>query len=184
MRRILSPVPIAVIVAVLALLALLVYGIAANQEDRGIESALARGEREPAPALTLPRLDGRGRGSLADYRGKVVVLNIWASWCEPCRTESPLLERWHRRISRRGGTVLGIDVLDVTSDAREFIREFRLTYPLLRDKGGETIESLGVSAYPETFVIDRRGRIAATRRGPVDERFMRRHLPRLLREPS
>ena len=78
-----------------------------------------RGERPAAPALRCRRSTGSGRGSLADYRGKVVVLNFWASWCEPCRTESPLLERWHRRLAARGGTVLGVDVLDVSSDARD-----------------------------------------------------------------
>ena len=63
-------------------------------------------------------MGGGGDASLADYRGKVVVLNFWASWCEPCKAESPLLERWHRRISSRGGTVLGVDMLDITDDAR------------------------------------------------------------------
>ena len=184
MRRVLSPVPVAVILVVAALIGLLAYGLDSNEPDRGIERALARGERKPAPQIELPRLSGQGRESLAEYRGKVVVLNFWASWCEPCRTESPLLQRWHERISRRGGTVLGVDVLDVTSDARAFVREYRLTYPMLRDRAGDALEEFGVVAYPETFVVDRRGRIAAGRRGPVDEAFMRRHVDRLLRERS
>ena len=184
MRRVLSPLPIATIVAVAALLGLLAYGLSSNEPDRGIERALARGERKPAPAIELPRLSGGGRSSLADYRGKVVVLNFWASWCEPCRTESPLLQRWHERIARRGGTVLGVDVLDVSSDARAFAREYRLRYPMLRDRSGDALDDFGVVAYPETFVIDRRGRIAASRRGPVDEAFMRRHVAPLLGERS
>jgi cytochrome c biogenesis protein CcmG, thiol:disulfide interchange protein DsbE len=177
-----SPVAITVIVAVVGLLALLAYGVSQNQPDRGIDRALARGERKPAPAFDLPRLHGGGRASLAAYRGKVVVLNFWASWCEPCRSESPLLERWHRRISRRGGTVLGVDVLDVASDARGFARQYRLSYPLLRDGDGNALGDWGVVAYPETFVLDRRGRIAANRRGPVDEAFMRERVAPLLRE--
>ena len=182
MRRLLSPLPIAVVCGLIALVALLGYGLSSEQPDRDIEQALAQGERRPAPEVELPRLEGGGTGSLADYRGKVVVLNYWASWCKPCREESPLLERWHRRIVPRGATVLGVDVLDVTSDAREFIREFRLSYPMLRDRDGETQRRFGVVAYPETFVIDRRGRIAASRRGPVDERFMRERVAPLLRE--
>jgi cytochrome c biogenesis protein CcmG, thiol:disulfide interchange protein DsbE len=182
MRRVLSPIPIAVILGVAAIVGLLAYGLSSNEPDRGIEEALARGEREPAPRLELPRLSGGGTGSLSDYRGKVVVLNFWASWCEPCRAESPLLERWQRRMSDTGGTVLGVDVLDVSSDARDFVREYRLSYPMLRDGDGDTLGEFGVVAYPETFVIDRRGRIAAIRRGPVDERFLRRHVPRLLEE--
>jgi cytochrome c biogenesis protein CcmG, thiol:disulfide interchange protein DsbE len=184
MRRALSPTPVAAILVVAALIGLLAYGLSANEPDRGIDRAVARGDRKAPPALELPRLSGRGSGSLADYRGKVVVLNFWASWCVPCRKESPLLERWHRRLSRRGGTVLGVDVLDVTSDAQRFIREFGLTYPMLRDRDGDTIDDFGVAAYPETFVIDRRGRIAATKRGPVDDAYLRRQVLPLLKEPS
>src|SRR5215211_9467049 len=120
MRRLLAPVPIAVLTAIVALVALLAYGLASNEPERGVEQALLAGEREPAPKVDLPRLDGNGDGSLADYRGHVVVLNFWASWCEPCRAESPLLQRWHRRMEKDRGVVLGVDVLDVVSDAREF----------------------------------------------------------------
>jgi cytochrome c biogenesis protein CcmG, thiol:disulfide interchange protein DsbE len=180
MRRVFAPVPIAVICVVLALVGLLAYGLAQNEPDRRVEEALERGEREQAPALELPKLDGSGSGSLADYRGEVVVLNFWASWCEPCRKESPMLERWHRRMTERGGTVLGVDVLDVTGDAQDFIEEYGLSYPMLKDKDGSALESFGIVAYPETFVIDRDGRIAAVRRGPVDEPFMRAEVAPLL----
>jgi cytochrome c biogenesis protein CcmG, thiol:disulfide interchange protein DsbE len=184
MRRVLSPIPIAVILAGAALVGLLAYGLSANEPDRGIEHAIAKGERKPAPGIELPKLSGAGTGSLSGQRGKVVVLNFWASWCVPCRKESPLLERWHRRIAARGGTVLGVDVLDVSSDARAFARQYGLSYPMLRDKGGDTLDDFGVIAYPETFVIDRSGRIAASRRGPVDERFLRQRVLPLLRERS
>ena len=166
MRRVLSPVPIAVICVLLALFALLAYGLASNEPDRGVEEALGRGETEAAPDLELPKLGGGGDSSLADYRGKVVVLNFWASWCEPCKAESPLLERWHQRISARNGTVLGVDMLDITEDAQDFIDEYDLTYPMLKDKDGHGIETFGVVQYPETFVIDPDGHITAVRRGP------------------
>jgi cytochrome c biogenesis protein CcmG/thiol:disulfide interchange protein DsbE len=180
MRRVLSPVPIAVICVLVALFALLAYGLASNEPDRGVEEALGRGEAEPAPVLELPRLGGGGTGSLADYRGKVVVLNFWASWCKPCRAESPLLERWHRRMTGRGGTVLGVDMLDVTEDAQDFIARYGLSYPMLKDRDGDGIEAFGVVQYPETFVIDRAGRIRAVQRGPVDEDFMRTRVEPLL----
>jgi cytochrome c biogenesis protein CcmG, thiol:disulfide interchange protein DsbE len=180
MRRVLSPVSIAVLGAVGALVALLVYGVVQSEPDRRFDDALARGERERAPALELPALDGRGLGGLADYRGQVVVLNFWASWCEPCRKESPLLERWYRRASGREATVLGVDALDVTADAREFIGEHGLSYPMLKDRDGDAMASYGVAQLPETFVIDRAGRIAAIRRGPVDEQFMEAEVEPLL----
>ena len=182
MRRLLSPVPIAVVGGIVALLALLAYGVSSTGHDASIEQALASGRRPPAPAVTLPRLEGGRKASLADFRGRVVVLNYWASWCDPCRAESPLLERWHRRIARRGGTVLGVDVLDVTSDAKAFVRRYGLTYPMLRDGEGATQRGFGVVAYPETLVLDRSGRIAAVERGPVDETFMRREVAPLLEE--
>jgi cytochrome c biogenesis protein CcmG, thiol:disulfide interchange protein DsbE len=182
MRRLLAPVPVAVISVVLALLALLAYGLASNEPDRGIEEALERGEREAAPELELPRLSGAGVRSLEDYRGRVVVLNFWASWCEPCREESPLLQRWHERLEDQGATVLGVDALDEIGRARSFVDEYGLTYPMLRDGEGSTRESFGILGFPETFVIDREGRIAAIARGPVDAEFMRERVAPLLRE--
>jgi cytochrome c biogenesis protein CcmG, thiol:disulfide interchange protein DsbE len=182
MRRLLSPVAIAVLCVLVALLALLAYGLSESEPDRRVEESLRSGERNPAPALELPRLSGVGAETLEDYRGNVVVLNFWASWCEPCRTESPLLQRWHKRMEKRQGTVLGVDVQDVTDDAREFIGRYRLTYPMLRDGEGLTRETFAIVGFPETFVLDRRGRITAVRRGPVDERFMRERVLPLLRE--
>jgi cytochrome c biogenesis protein CcmG/thiol:disulfide interchange protein DsbE len=177
----LSPFAVAAIVGVLALLGLLAYGLAASDPDSGIDDALTRGEPPNAPGFDLARLSGDGRERLSDYRGKIVVLNAWASWCKPCREESPLLQRWHERLERDGrGTVLGIDALDVDSDARAFVREYGLTYPMARDPEGGSLTDYGVVGYPETFVIDERGRIVDLRRGPVDERWMREHVAPLL----
>ena len=184
MRRLLAPVPIAVIGVILALVALLAYGLASNEPDRKIDDAVARGEREQAPHFELPRLSGKGKSSLADYRGRVVVLNFWASWCRPCRAESPLLQRWHRRISKMDGLVLGVDALDEIGKARAFVSEYGLTYPMLRDGPGDMREPYGLLGFPETFVIDRQGRIAAVQRGPVDDRFMRETVEPLLRQRS
>ena len=180
--RRLSPVVAAALLAAAALVGLLAYGVFVNQPKRGIDAALASGARPAAPDLTLPRLSGTGSVSLTAWRGKVVVLNYWASWCPPCRNESPLLERWQRRIAPRAGTVVGVDALDVTSDARAFIRRYGLSYPMLRDGDGHSQQRFGITGYPETFVIDRRGRIAALRRGTVDDAFMARSVLPLLRE--
>ena len=174
----------AVVLGVAAVLAVLVYGVASSGHSETIDDALADGRRVPAPALTLPRLASEASASLRDYRGRVVVLNFWASWCAPCRDESPLLQRWHERIRSRGGTVVGVNVLDVRSDASAFVEEHGLTYPMLRDGSSDSGEAFGVVGYPETFVIDRRGRIAAVTRGPVDESDLRRQVLPLLETKS
>ena len=173
-----------VLIGVGALIGLLVYGVKATGRGQTLDDAIAHGRRPVAPAVSLPRLEGGAKAALADYRGTVVVLNYWASWCTPCRQESPLLERWQRRLAKRGGTVVGIDSLDVTADARAFVREFGLTYPMLRDRDGETQRRFGVSGYPETLIVDRDGRIAALQRGPVDDAFLRRSVLPLLAEAA
>jgi cytochrome c biogenesis protein CcmG, thiol:disulfide interchange protein DsbE len=183
-RALVRPFPAAIVLALAAVLGVLAYGVTSSGQSETIDNALAEGRRVPAPALTLPRLERSAQASLSDYRGKVIVLNFWASWCAPCRDESPMLQRWHRRIESRGGTVLGVNVLDVSSDARAFVARYGLTYPMLRDGGGESVKEFGVIGYPETFAIDRRGRIVAVTRGPVDEADLRRQVLPLLEETS
>jgi len=181
MQRLRSPFVLAALIGVVALLGLLVYGLSQNGPDRGIEDSLAKGEREAAPDFDLPRLGGGAKRTLADYRGRVVVLNFWGSWCDPCRSESPLLQRWHKRISKDGrATVLGVDVLDNTPDATAFVHRYGLTFDQLKDSNDELRPQYGVAGVPETIVIDRRGRIAALKRGPVDDTFMRQKVLPLL----
>jgi cytochrome c biogenesis protein CcmG/thiol:disulfide interchange protein DsbE len=174
----------AVILAAALLVGLLAYGVAARRTDTTIDQATLAGRRIPAPTARLPVLGHPGQGSLADYKGKVVVLNFWASWCKPCTQELPLLERTQKAISGRGALVLGANYQDVSTSALGFVRRFKLTYPSLRDRDGRFADRYGSRAFPETFVIDRRGRIAAQRRGPVDQRWLDRTLAPLLRERS
>jgi cytochrome c biogenesis protein CcmG/thiol:disulfide interchange protein DsbE len=163
------------VLGALALVALLVYGVVGVGESTTLDDAVKRGERPAAPVRALPRLGG-GEGSLADFRGRPVVLNFWASWCEPCKDESPALMRAHRRLQRAGGTVLGVTVSDASGDSRRFAERYGLTYPSLRDIEDELGEDYGRTGVPETFVIDRGGRIAALSRGSVDDRWLDRAL--------
>jgi cytochrome c biogenesis protein CcmG/thiol:disulfide interchange protein DsbE len=174
----------AVILAAALLVGLLAYGVASRRADTSIDDAITAGRRIDAPTARLPLLGESGEGSLADYRGKVVVLNFWASWCKPCTEELPLLEKTHRAISGRDALVLGANYQDVSDNALGFVRRFKLTYPSLRDKDGEFADRYGSRAFPETFVVDRRGRIAAQRRGPVDQKWLDRTLPPLLGETA
>jgi cytochrome c biogenesis protein CcmG/thiol:disulfide interchange protein DsbE len=169
---------------VLALLALLAYGIAQNQTGQSIDSQLAAGKRPSPPDLKLPPLGGGAPVTLSSYRGKVVVLNFWASWCPPCKGEAPVLARWQPRLKARNGTIVGVDVLDVTSDAERFVTDHKLDFPHLRDQDGSRLKSFEVVGYPETIVLDRKGRIAATSRGAIDDRFFTQKVQPLLKEPA
>ena len=169
--------------AVLALLALLAYGIAQNGTSQSIDSQLAAGKRPAAPDVALrPLVGGDTPVPLDSYKGQVVVLNYWASWCPPCKGEAPILARWQDRLRPKNGTIVGVDVLDVSDDARKFIAEHGLRFPQLRDGDGSTLKRFEIVGYPETIVLDRRGRIAASARGPVDERFFDEHVVPLLKE--
>jgi cytochrome c biogenesis protein CcmG/thiol:disulfide interchange protein DsbE len=172
-KRPLMPLAIGVLGA--ALIGLLVYGISTQSPTRTLDEAIKRGLRPVAPsaATTLPLLSG-GKRSLASYRGKVVVMNFWASWCTPCREEAPILERTQQALVRQGGTVLGITFKDATSDSLEFVKQHRLTFPMLRDASGEFARSYGTNEIPETFVIDRYGHVVAISREEVSEAFLNR----------
>jgi cytochrome c biogenesis protein CcmG/thiol:disulfide interchange protein DsbE len=174
-----------VTIAAAALVGLLAYGLTTTGTDTTLDDAMARGERvEPPADAALPRLGGGGTASLADYKGKVVLVNVWASWCEPCRDELPLIEKAHKRLRSRGGTVLGIDVKENSGAALKAVDEFGLTFPNLRDRDGSFVRKWGQTGYPENFVIDRQGRVAAVRRYPVTQEWLDETLPPLLDEPA
>src|SRR5690348_452777 len=116
MRRLILPA--LVVAAAAALLALLAFGVAGQGTNTSIDAALARGTRPVVPEanVALPVLGAAGRRqTISDYRGKVVVLNVFASWCDPCKAEAPILERAQQQLAGRGGTVLGVTYLDNSS---------------------------------------------------------------------
>ena len=174
-----------VTIAAALLVGLLAYGLTTTGTDTTLDSAMARGERvDPPTEAKLPRLGGGGSASISDYRGKVVLVNVWASWCDPCRDELPLIEKAHERLAAHGGTVLGIDVKENSGGALEAVDKFGLSFPNLRDRDGSFVREWGQTGYPENYVIDRRGKVAAVRRLPVTQKWLDKTLPPLLGEAA
>jgi cytochrome c biogenesis protein CcmG, thiol:disulfide interchange protein DsbE len=169
-------VPIVVGLLAAALVGLLVYGVVHGGQDTTLDDAVKDGKRPDAPGLNIRRPllgDDGQRRSLADYRGQVVVLNFWASWCEPCRAEAPILQKTQARLTAaHAGTVLGATYNDAAADSTAFEREFKVSYPSLRDVGTDLADEYGTRALPETFVLDREGKVVAISRGQVTQKFL------------
>ena len=131
------------------------------------------GSASGTPAPPLPRdVLVPPRQTLASLHGRPAAVNFWASWCGPCREESPDLERLFRSLHGKAGLV-GVDYSDDPSSARSFIRQFRLTYPMLRDPDGKVGDRYGVSGLPMTAILDTRGQIAELLRGQQTEKSVR-----------
>lgn len=145
-------------IAVAGLLGFLTWGLV-NKGDAGLKTG------EPVPVATLPTLPPGGEGSLAEYRGQWVLLNVWASWCKPCRAESPALDSFEKRHGDQV-TVLGIDTRDLSDDAMKFLRQYDVTYDQLRDASGDYADDLKTTGVPESFLIDPDGNLVAHYPGP------------------
>jgi cytochrome c biogenesis protein CcmG/thiol:disulfide interchange protein DsbE len=152
--------------AVLAVVGLLAFGLLSKGT-----TTIAVGD--PVPDRVLPALPGPGHGSIDEHRGEWVLVNLWASWCIPCREEAPALERFYRQRDADGTTVVGINVQDNRDDAVAFLRDHPTTYPQLRSVGDERSSAFGSTGVPENFLVDPHGRLALIWRGPVDDSFLR-----------
>ena len=122
---------------------------------------------KPAPPFDLARVDAPGRVRSGDLAGRIVVVNFWASWCVPCREETPALETFYQRYQPDGVELIGIMYDDRRSDALAFRRELGGTWPIVDDPGGRVALDFGVRGVPETFVIDGQGTIMAKLIGAV-----------------
>lgn len=151
--------------AVLAVVGLLAFGLLSKGSAK-----IAVGE--PVPDRALPALPGPGLGSIGEYRGEWVLVNLWASWCVPCREEAPVLQRFYLAERGEDTTVLGINVQDNRDDALSFLRGHPTGYPQLRSVGDERSAAFGSTGVPENFLVDPRGRLALIWRGPVDKQFL------------
>ena len=177
---------IAGVLAAVAFVALLAYGLTTKATNSTIDDALSRGGLVAAPGFTLSSLaEGRDAGdawakaasdgdvSLSELRGTPLVLNFWASWCDPCRAEAKVLERAWKEQSGGDVLFLGLDAQDAREDARDFISQFGLTFPHVRDPGNDTQREWGVTGLPETYFIAADGTVVGHVIGTVDDGQLR-----------
>jgi len=163
--------------AAVPVLALLAYGFRVSPRD--IPSPLVG---RPAPVFALSTLEG-APVTLEGHRGKVLVVNFWASWCYPaCYEEAPVLERNWRGYRDRGVVVLGVGIQDKREAFEKFVKDFGLTFPTAQDLKGTVSVDYGVYGVPETFFVDRQGRIRVKHVGAVTDDVFRKAVDGLLAE--
>ena len=148
------------------LVLLLILGLINNEQNLSIDRQIGENKAVLAPDFTLPVLSAGGNvgpeGSqlaLSSLRGRPVIVNMWASWCDPCKDEAPILESLWKRYAAKGVVVLGVNTQDITSDAKAFIKRYGLTFPSVRDGSDRTKRKFETEGLPETFVIDPDGRM-------------------------
>lgn len=158
---------------VLGILGLLAYGLVKGQagpRDQG-----------PAPDFTLTGFDGR-TVTLSELRGQVVVINFWASWCQPCREEAAYLERTWRKYQDRGVVFIGVDYADTDKEARAYIEEFDITYVNGPDLGTKISQAYNIQGVPETFFVDKFGELRGVHIGPLYPPQLDQEIDELLSE--
>ncbi len=149
-----------------AVVGVLLAGLLAALITPAVRNAPSPLVGKAATPFTLELLSG-GQGSLSAYRGRVIVLNFWGSWCVPCRAEAPALREFAARYASRGAVLIGVTVKDKPDDARAFLAEFNLTNPNFYDADGRIGVLYGLTGVPETYIIDREGVIRHKYFGPI-----------------
>lgn len=153
----------------------------------GTSVLLPQAERQPAPAITGTTLDGEPF-DLASLKGKVVAMNVWASWCAPCRAEAPGLEEVATEMAPKGVQFVGLNTRDSRASAQAFVRRFEVSYPNVWDPDGQIQlqfrDTLPPQAIPSTLLIDKESRVAGRILGKADRTQLRELLTELVNEPG
>ena len=159
---------------VLGLLALLGWGL--------VQAANGPRDSGMAPDFTLTGFDGR-TVTLSQLRGQVVIINFWASWCPPCREEAAYLEQTWRKYQNRGVVFIGVDWVDTEKEALAYIAEFDITYLNGPDLGTRIAQAYRIQGVPETFYVDKTGRLRGVHIGPLKPPELDNKIEELLNEP-
>lgn len=169
MRRL--PVPVVVIVLAAGLVGLLAYAlIGGSSGESTIDSQVKAGSLPAAPLATVPfkSLEGDGDASVSELKGKPALVNIWASWCRPCKEEAPILSAVHTALTEADdGQVLGVTHQDASDDSLGFARDHAFSFPSIRDPEDQLYDAFGGTGVPETYVLDAEGRIVAIARRQI-----------------
>ena len=168
-------------VAIAALFALLAFGLANREPATGRSGETRVGK--PAPDFSMTLLD-RGSFTLSDHAGTPLVINFWASWCPPCRNESPGFERIWRQYQDEGVLFVGVNIQDTEPEAVSYLREFDLTFPNGRDPDGDITVDYGVIGLPVTFFINADGLVEGRWVGAVPEDKLEAWVRALISESS
>lgn len=153
----------AIVLGVVALLGLLYWGL---QRGPNATVGTAATIDRPAPNFTVTTLDGK-QLSMSDLRGKTVVLNIWASWCEPCKQEAGELNRAYAQYQGRNVAFVGIAFNDDTDPMRDFVTKYGVPYPVALDPEGKISIDLGITGVPETYIVNPDGQMTQKWIGPI-----------------
>ena len=149
-----------------------------------LDTLIAASARRPAAPISGQLLSGAGRFQVSKYRGEVVVLNFWASWCPPCRVETPQLAELYRRVRSSGVQFVGVDTKDSRPNARALVAQDHVTYPIVFDQEGQIQLRLGniPGSLPFTVLVDRRGRVAAVYRSQLTAKDLLKPITKLRTE--
>jgi cytochrome c biogenesis protein CcmG/thiol:disulfide interchange protein DsbE len=157
---------------VAALLGLLVWKVVAENDQANVARGFEQGRQTEPVDFELERLNGEGSLQLSSLRGKVIVINFWAAWCDPCKSEAPRFQSAYERYRGRVEFV-GVDTADFSGDARAFLTRYGITYPNVRDPNTQVLDDYGGLPLPRTFVIGRSWRVTAFIFGEAREEELR-----------
>ncbi len=152
-------------------------------ESSGPSAIPVEVKTHPAPQISLQGLDGKPV-SLDDFRGQVVLLNNWATWCPPCKAEMPDLEAYHEAHQAEGFTVIAVNAGDSPAEVSAFVQQYGLTFPVWPDPNTETMRAFGIRGLPTSFVIDRNGMVRATWTGAITRAALEKYVTPYIKEQN